>query len=221
LKEKKIIVVEKLTEREEFLLEMDDFEQKASGNKDRYSGANTLVLEEENKFRAYAAKKIEKMEVDCIELCETYAAETGRLFEIDGVNYIEMIKEQCFGRPMDLSLSLAKLPFSKIKLVQRQQFSGMSVSNLAPAKADPNVPLRRSMYEQDIPTHDCIVRSGGVHPKVIEVMKTNGFYEKSVKPEEEGEYYTKEVARELDEELKAMTPDQLSEALAAAGTDDS
>ncbi len=113
LSERKVSIIQELTQREEFLegqfnlhsslqwsrvlmiflaiSEIEEFEKKASGDADRYKKSNSLALADENKFRAYAAKKLAELDSKAIKLCRAYNADTGRLLEIDGVNYLEMI----------------------------------------------------------------------------------------------------------------------------------
>jgi hypothetical protein len=106
---KKVVVIAELENREEFLEEIEEFEKKASGDPDRYKKANSLALAEENKFRAYATKKLAELDAKAVRLCKQFETETGRAFEIDGTSYLEMIKEQNVGRASTPGLSLSKL----------------------------------------------------------------------------------------------------------------
>jgi len=104
-----VVVIAELENREEFLEEIEEFEKKASGDPDRYKKANSLALAEENKFRAYATKKLAELDAKAVRLCKQFETETGRAFEIDGTSYLEMIKEQNVGRASTPGLSLSKL----------------------------------------------------------------------------------------------------------------
>eukprot|EP00299_Pterocystis_sp_00344_P011270 c5220_g1_i1.p1 GENE.c5220_g1_i1~~c5220_g1_i1.p1 ORF type:complete len:315 (+),score=87.94 c5220_g1_i1:85-945(+) len=106
---KKVVVIEDLEKREEFLEEVEEFERKASGDPDRYKRANSLALAEENKFRAYATKKLKELNAKAEKNCLDYEKDTGRVFEIDGIKYLDMIKEQGEGRASTPGLSLGKL----------------------------------------------------------------------------------------------------------------
>merc|ERR1711918_168898 len=119
-----------LQEREDFLQECDDFESKASDNNDRLTAkGSSLAIQSENKFRAYAAKKIISDDADAEAACRAYHDQTGRVFEVDGVNYLEIIREQKFERPQGHD-TLRKLESGKISLKAKQDFSGVKSSNL-------------------------------------------------------------------------------------------
>jgi len=128
----KVPIISELEQREEFLEEIEEFENKSTGDKDRYHKANSLALADENKFRAYAAKKLKELDSKAIKLCRLYESDTGRRFEIDGVYYLEMIKEQKFGRSSTPGLSLAKLRPGAIPIAERQKYAGGPASNLTP-----------------------------------------------------------------------------------------
>jgi len=130
LRDSKVPIISELEQREEFLEEIEEFEAKASGDKDRYKKTNSLAIADENKFRAYAAKKLKELDSKGIKLCRQWEADTGRVFEVDGVKYLEMIKEQKFGRSANPSLSLAKLRPEAITAAEKQKYAGVSPSNL-------------------------------------------------------------------------------------------
>jgi len=183
LEGKKSPIIQQLQDREEFLQECDDFEDKATGDKARYAKGSSSSIQEENKFRGYAAKKIEGEDSEAIRACRQYFSDTGRLFEIDGVNYLEMIKEQKFGRPAGFKDSLKKLAFEKISMIQKQKFSGLKVSNLVPDSGAKDEELRVSLYENGHSTNDWV--TGGKHepdhPVCIQ-MAAGGYYNNSVNP---------------------------------------
>merc|ERR1712226_644234 len=80
---KKQEIIQTLTDRETFLQECEEFEAKSTGDGQRYVKENSLMLEDENKFRKFAIKKVEHMDSEAIALCRGYQKDTGRLFEID------------------------------------------------------------------------------------------------------------------------------------------
>jgi hypothetical protein len=127
---KKTAIISELEQREEFLEEIEEFENKATGDPDRYKKSNSLALADENKFRAYAAKKLAELDSKAIKLCRQYLADTGRTMEIDGTPYLDMIKEQKFGRGSNPSLSLSKLRPNAIPAAARQKYAGLPPSNL-------------------------------------------------------------------------------------------
>lgn len=88
-------------------------------------------------------------------MCISYEASTGRVFQIDGINYQQMIVEQEFGRPKNMTNSLAKLPIETIPLDARQKYSGVRKT----VYLDQNTPLKMSLYEQGIRT-DELIRNG-------------------------------------------------------------
>lgn len=143
---RKVEIIKELHEREEFLDEITEFENKASGDKERYSKANSLALADENKFRAYAAKKLKELDSKAIKLCRAYEAETKRPFEIDGTLYLEMIKEQKYGMPSNTNLSLAKLKPEKIPAAEQQRFNGLVPSNLV-SEMKEGMTKRTSLHE--------------------------------------------------------------------------
>eukprot|EP00298_Acanthocystis_sp_HF-20_P002609 c13017_g1_i1.p1 GENE.c13017_g1_i1~~c13017_g1_i1.p1 ORF type:complete len:296 (-),score=122.30 c13017_g1_i1:67-927(-) len=118
----KIPIIAELEQREEFLEEIEEFESKATGDKDRYKKATSLALEEENKFRAYAAKKMKELDTRAEKLCLEFEKETGREFQIDGIRYLDMITEQKFGRASNPALSLAKLKISAISSYEKKRY---------------------------------------------------------------------------------------------------
>jgi hypothetical protein len=124
--DKKAPLIQELLEREEFLDEVEEFEQNASGDASRYAKGNGLKLAQENKFRAYAAKKMKELDSRAIQICRSYEEETGRPFEIDGVKYLEMIKEQKFGRSENPALSLGKLKPDAISAQARAKYEAQS-----------------------------------------------------------------------------------------------
>lgn len=160
LKELKLAVLAKLREREEFLEEVDHFETMSTGDKDRHTakGANSIKLNEENKFRAYAAKHLKALNEDAIKSCINYAEETGSVLEVDGVDYLLIIKEQNFGRPENGNFSLARLPIDKISVAANKKYSGLKHSGLIAVKDED---LKTSTYEKGIDSNkvvtlDCI-----------------------------------------------------------------
>jgi len=185
LQEQKTPAITLLTEREEFLQECEEFEIKASGNEDRLKAkGSSLAIQAENKFRAYGFKKINSDDSDAIRACRQYMEDTGRLFEIDGVDYLEMIREQKFGRPTGKD-TLKKIDFDRISLKAKQIFSGAKVvSNLVPDHARDTPPvLRVSMYEKGLSTNDWI--TNGKHDTsdpIIAHMEENGRYNNSINP---------------------------------------
>lgn len=168
----KAAIIEFLKTREEFIRECEAFEKKAIESNTK----NGIALEDENKFRKFAISKITEMDTEAIIMCRNYIQDTGRLFEVDGVNYLEMIKEQKFGRPGG-SHSLIKLPAEKISNADRQKFSGLKVSNLVSNDA---VPMRVSLHELGIP--HCNLVLDGPSPELLEVMTKGGFVNQSVAP---------------------------------------
>jgi len=144
LREMKVPIISELEQREEFLEEIEEFEAKASGDKDRYKKTNSLAIADENKFRAYAAKKLKELDSKAIKLCRQWESDTGRIFEIDGVKYLEMIKEQKFGRSANPGLSLAKLRPEAITAAEKQKYAGVSPSNLV---VDQEAVQKKSLHE--------------------------------------------------------------------------
>lgn len=147
LRNKKVPILEELEKREMFLEEIDEFEAKHSGDPSCYVSGNSLDLEKENKWRAQAAKQLKEMDTNAIDMCNRYKKETGREFEVDGVLYAEMIKEQQFGRPNNPALTLAKLRPEAIPAGQKSKFSGGKDSNLVPVKDDGHQ-RKLSLHEQ-------------------------------------------------------------------------
>eukprot|EP00301_Raphidiophrys_heterophryoidea_P011861 c18089_g1_i1.p1 GENE.c18089_g1_i1~~c18089_g1_i1.p1 ORF type:complete len:346 (+),score=107.68 c18089_g1_i1:63-1040(+) len=150
-------VIKELEQREEFLEEIEEFELKATGDKDRYKKMNSLALADENKFRAYAAKKLKELDARAEQLCVNYEQQTGRPFEVDGINYLNMIKEQKFGRSHNPSLSLAKLRKEAIPASELQKHAGGRGSNLV---VDPKVV---DTVEQHPESDNRIIRRHSAH----------------------------------------------------------
>lgn len=145
-------IFERLAEREEFLDEVDDFETKATGDASRHKTGNSLQINDENKFRAYASKKLKELNAEAEALCKAFEEEQGRPLEVDGVNYLAIMKEQNFGRP-DGKFSLARLPVHKITKAAKLKYNGIKGSSATPVKLED---LKLSLYEQGINTNKII-----------------------------------------------------------------
>jgi hypothetical protein len=154
---KKVSILNELEAREIFLEEIEQFEERASGDPTRYAKGNSLKLAEENKYRANATKKLRDLDASAIKRCSDYKTQTGRDFQVDGVNYLEMIKEQQFGRS-STGLSLAKLRTGAIPASQKQKYAGGAESNLVADVNQSDLDRRLSLHDQIDPNH--LIREG-------------------------------------------------------------
>merc|ERR1712226_203336 len=149
----KLPILATLKTREEFLEEVDHFEQASTGDKSRFKGGNSLKINDENKFRAYAAKHLRNLNEEAIQILLNYRQETGADFEVDGVSYLKIIKEQKFGRP-ESGPNLARKPADKIDMALKKKYNKMKASGLVAVKPED---LKLSLYELGIDTNKVVL----------------------------------------------------------------
>jgi len=118
---KKSAALRELEDREKFLYEIDEFEKVATDSARFGKHKNSINFAKENKFRSMALKKIEGLDKRANQLCVDFQKQTGRTLQVDGIDYLEHMKQEIADRSPFPNLTLLRVSLEQHKDGEKPQ----------------------------------------------------------------------------------------------------